>query len=695
MCGVKLCGMCTFRTLRDSQKCFTCIACLGEKVFYESLKEKARTVAKETEDAIEGINRLTQFEMQGLFFEFCETVDVLNRLVMYSDLETMWPLLLRIVKYQKEHNLEGHLGTLQAVGFHAEPRTLHSELVQQVALVNARWKINERLPKKIFTKRKTPTLAVALHEVDRLSPILQRLAIPLQQLLKRAQLLGDLKVHVLATQKVNIEVPQVRDLHVAFSDAGCWNDMFEEKTGVLSTKPTPQELAAKFKRTVRQLGIDVLVDGIGSSALGSEGFCSLCIAGSEARFIFDFLNSPVLPRNPQLYTGVILDPVLSQAVPDEDSQDTDRFCCISCWQPPVMDCIRGLNRSQRPVFKAGNGQNFFILTPVDLSQISRELLLQLLDLLVALPDAILCFYGAPLTQISATELNLQLYTDQNHLDKNYFDGRVDWWGRRPMEDHGQRMRDKVHVCCTFGPASDHTGVTLALCVGVPVVTEQGLRGGGDISSWAATSMLNMAGLGALAVSNGSGLAGDLIRQFYHDGELLAKLQRILDNQATSSTGFFDNERTANDLAALVIAHHLSSDSNPPARDFISRHAELPYYELDHNGKLQPTARVLVREGEDQLGAEVQLEQLYDMNAVECAESGWPPPSHGADAEMVNADAGVNDSEGGVGWAAFGEPPWAGDLLGSEAVWHPGPVPLTRWMGRRWRGRGRGQRRPRR
>ncbi len=325
--------MCTFRTLRDSEKCFTCIACLGEKVFYESLKEKARTVAKETEDAIEGINRLTQFEMQGLFFEFCETVDVLNRLVMYSDLENMWPLLLRIVKYQKEHNLEGHLGTLQAVGFHAEPRTLHSELVQQVALVNARWKINERLPKKILPKRlcpgrKTPTLAVALHEVDRLSPILQRLAIPLLQLLKRAQSLGDLKVHVLATQKVNIEVPQVRDLHVAFSDAGCWNDMFEEKTGVLSTKPTPQELAAKFKRTVRQLGIDVLVDGIGSSALGSEGFCSLCIAGSEARFIFDFLNSPVLPRNPQLYTGVILDPVLSQAVPDEDSQDTDRFCCI-------------------------------------------------------------------------------------------------------------------------------------------------------------------------------------------------------------------------------------------------------------------------------------------------------------------------------------------------------------------------------
>jgi hypothetical protein len=113
-------------------------------------------------------------------------------------------------------------------------------------------------------------------------------------------------------------------------------------------------------------------------------------------------------------------------------------------------------------------------------------------------------------------------------------------------------------------------------------------------------MLRMVGLGALAVPNDSGLAGRLVKQLYHDGELLSTVQDILDNQATSSTGFFDPERTANDLAELVIAHHDSSDSDPPARDFISRHAEPPFFALDQNGMLQPTARVMVGEGEAQL-----------------------------------------------------------------------------------------------
>ena len=666
------------------------------------------TITKSTEDAIVGRNSVCRYDMQILFFNFCQTVDVLNRLVMYRDLERMWPLLLRILQYQEEHDLEGHLGTLQAVRFHA-PRTLHSELVRRVALLNARWSKINRPPERNHPKLvrgEKPTLGVALYDLHGLSPILQLLSTPLLQLLRRAETRGDLRVHILATQKPNLEVPMVRELHRAFSAAGCWHDVFDAKTGVLPTKLTQQQLTT-FRRKVRQIGITAVFDGIGSSALGSEGFCGLCIPGSEVQFIFDFLNSAVLPHNSHFYSGVILDPVLSAAVPDDDSQATDRFCCISCWQPPVMDCIRGLNRSKRTLFREATGQKFRIHTPVDLTRISRECLEQLLELVVALPNAILCCYGAPLTQISATLLNMQSYAEQHGLDKNYFDGRVEWWGHLPMEDHGQRMRDKVHVCLALGPGTGHTGVNLALCVGVPVVTEEGLRGGGDISSWVPTSMLNMLGLGALALPYGS-RAGDLVRQLYYDGELLVSLQSILDYQATHSTGFFDNERTANDLAELVIAHHVSSDSNPPARDFISRPPQLPFYVRDQHGMLQQTAKALVMEGNDQLDAEV-LPALLDFHVLEemdaecepsSAQSGGPPPLDGADAEMVSAHAAtfldithVNNSEGGVGRAAFGEPPSAGDLLGSEAVWHPGPVPLTRWMGRRWRGRRRGQRRP--
>jgi hypothetical protein len=149
VCGVKLCGLCTFRTNRDRDP-FTCIACLGEDAFYKERRHKAEQIHKQTEEALRvgAAGGLSAFKMKQLLFNFCQTVDLLNRLVMYSYLKSMWPLLLSIVQYQEEHDLEGHLGTLQAVRFHAEPRALHSELVQRVALVNARWNIKKRPPEK-------------------------------------------------------------------------------------------------------------------------------------------------------------------------------------------------------------------------------------------------------------------------------------------------------------------------------------------------------------------------------------------------------------------------------------------------------------------------------------------------------------------------------------------------------------------
>jgi hypothetical protein len=592
--------------LQDKSRCeksFTCIACLGEESFYDKIKKEARTITEEITHAFEGGHSLSQSEMQDLFFNFCETVDVLNRLVMYRDLKPMWPLLLRILQYQDTHKLECHLTALQAVRFHAESSELHSELVRTVARINARC-IQTNHPREGISsnlvRRPLPTLGVALYDVHGVSPILQLLSTTLLSLLNRAKTREDLSVHIIATQKPNLEEALVRDLYMRFSDAGCWHDVWDAVTP--KTTVLPEQLSkgqqTKIRNTLRALGITTLFDCIGSSAQGSEAFCGLFLPGHEGHFDFDYLNSAVLPSNPRVYSAVILDPVLRAAVPDDDA--TNKVCCISCWQPPVMDCIRNLNRSKRPLFREATGEKFGIHPPVNLARISPQVLESVLALLIDLPRAILYLYGAPSTQISATLRNMQSYAQRRGLDKNYFDGRVEWWGHLPMEDHGQRIRDKVHVCLAFGPSTGHTGVNLALCVGVPVVTEEGLCGGGDISSWVPTSMLRMVGLGALAVPNGSGLAGRLVKQLYHDGELLSTVQDILDNQATSSTGFFDPERTANDLAELVIAHHHSSDSDPPARDFISRHAEPPFFALDQNGMLQPTARVVMGEGEDHL-----------------------------------------------------------------------------------------------
>ena len=45
-----------------------------------------------------------------------------------------------------------------------------------------------------------------------------------------------------------------------------------------------------------------------------------------------------------------------------------------------------------------------------------------------------------------------------------------------------------------GPGTGHTRVQVAFCAGVPVVTEQCLNGGGDISSWIPPSMFELAEL---------------------------------------------------------------------------------------------------------------------------------------------------------------------------------------------------------
>ena len=121
VCGVKLCSTCSFITKSEKREDYTCIACLGADRFYDKLRNKAKGIQDRTAGVLSGSIKLDKYSAQTLFFHFCEIFDVLNRLLMYSTLKDMWPLLLRVVKFQEEKGMEGHLGTLQVVRFHAEP----------------------------------------------------------------------------------------------------------------------------------------------------------------------------------------------------------------------------------------------------------------------------------------------------------------------------------------------------------------------------------------------------------------------------------------------------------------------------------------------------------------------------------------------------------------------------------------------
>ena len=611
-CELKFCVTCTFRLSTDEEP-FVCIICKGGDDFFEERSKKAQLICRVTDEALVlASTNGARVHLQELIISLCQTVDLLTRLCMHSELNLMCSLLLRCKEFLSQ--------TQQTVEFDAQPNDV-DELVKLVAQQNAQadWvKQSRGPPKSRFPKAaqgekptaaaqrsklawsEKPTLAVLLHHdnVRGEHPTLQLLNWTLLQLLKRA----DLKVHILATTWPLDTSVIVEELHNAFSAANCWHQLIEcdSKTGMEPTTITHSQ-RTRLRKRIQDLKITCLLDCIGDSSDGAELWRGLCRPGIEAHYIYDYLTTS-LPRDSLFFNGYLLDPWLFEAVRVRDNSNNLNFCCISCYYQPVVTCMENIRRSERKPFVRDTGQTFRIHTPADLTRISPQCLEVLLELLMELPDAVVCYDGSRMTQISATRRNMEAFALRNNLEKDFFEHRVEWWGHLPTDAHGQRIRDQVHVCLAIGPASCHVGANLALCAGTAVVTMQGLCGGGNIASWVATGMLTMLGLGALAVPYG-GRAGELVKQFYNNGDMLMLVQSVLDHHARESTSFFNKQRTSNDLTELVKALHVSdSGVIQHTRNFISCSAESPYFFVGKDGVLQTTHRALLRKADDDLGS---------------------------------------------------------------------------------------------
>ena len=511
-------------------------------------------------------------------------VDLLNSLLQYSVLSLMWPLLLQVVEFQKKHKMRSDLMPLQTVRFHMENCEIHNKLVRDVArqLVLEATELGSAGPADVscLKRSKIPTIAFALHDVHGEHPIMHLTCALLKQLMDNKQI----KVYILATQEPNLECAIVNELHTA---AG--------KRWVQLDLPHATEAGnrkQKIRERIQKLNITVLFDLIGPSAEGSELWRGVCRPGREAWFILLWLNEAALSWNRKSFSGVILDPWMSRAVPDNDP-DADTVYCISSWQP-ALQCIRDLPRSTRTPWMKQSGRQFRIHTPANLTRISWRCLKILLMIVMELGDAVLYFEGSPLVPMCATLRNMEEFAQSQKLPKDHFAKRVVWWGRMTMDMHARRLRDEVHLCVSFGSAEGHTGVHLALGAGVPVLTTEGSLGGGDVAAWVAAGMLFMLGLGALVLPHGEEhkIVG-LVRQLYDDGRLLTELQHVLDTHASQGTSFFSNERAARDVTDLVT--HLHRGQKTPekhARNFISRPSEEPYLIREH-GRLQRAARLIL------------------------------------------------------------------------------------------------------
>ena len=592
-CDDSFCYSCTYSVSSNNDP-FICIVCKGGNAFFEERITKALQICSATTEALardsgpeaardqKSVNKL-----QALLSQFCKMVDQLNRLVQYRVLEKIWPLLLRVVKFQRDNKLPCNLMTNQVVRFHVQPNKLHNELVQLVAQLNAAGNMVVAGSKSSAgqARSKKPTVAFAFNNVHGAHPIRQ-LTKTMLQLLDSEQLIA----YIITIRPPNKNVPVIAKLHEAFSHKKRWIQL--EAADNNSKKQA-------LRKKVQSLKLTLLVDCIWPSADElAQLWKGVCRPGVEAQFIFLWPNEAMLSWDHSLFSGIVLDACMRIAVPVDNPQ-VDNVYCVSCWQPPV-DCVEDIPRNTREPWKKNSGQKFRIHTPVDLTRISELCLEVLLKLLMELADAVVCYYGHPLPSIKATRRNMQVFAESNALDKDYFFSRVEWWGHRPTVAQGERMRNQVHVIVTFGSSSDHMGVNLALAAGVPVVTTRGSCGEGDVASWVAASMLTMMGLGALALPHGEEhqIVG-LVGQFYEDGSLLMDVQSILDQHASEATSFFNTQRSAKDFMDLVTHLH-SSNRTQDERNFISCPPEQDYFEYGEDCRLQRTAKAMVREANNRL-----------------------------------------------------------------------------------------------
>jgi hypothetical protein len=694
-CGIWFCEKHTFRIKTESHP-LGCIFCMGRDVFFAQLSNKVKPICERAEEAITDIGGDSSSRRQkSLDLErFLQAFDHLSRLGAHWVLEELSPLLLRVVKHLLEHGLASLLETFQAVLWHL-PEYLPDELVRWVEKLNISGQDSCRpsaAQSKALTRSRKPTVAVLWHEIHRDQDA--------EVVLQLSRNTG-IEFYILVDQLLD-DGTFAADLQRNIPKK-CWKYLLATQKLTVGPPTNTQDIE-RMRKNIRKMGITLL---LGNQAWARPGF--------EVHNAFRFGHRNELQG---FLNGVLLDPQCLSEL-KLDPAEAENIWCISCVTGP-WDFKGKLQRGERKPC----GSEFRLLALVDPDQpnISPLILEDILLLLNEFPNIRACFCGLDLMQTASIMREMEAFALKHKLNRRFFIRQIEWWGCRPTVAFAQKIRDQIDVCLTTGPGIE--GVNVALGTGTPVVAQRAWRVGGKMAGCCASSMLQMIGLGALAVPHNV-RPGRLVKALYRDGDTLRLLQRFLDDQNAAdgtSSAFFDLKRTAQDLAAVACALHVSDNiPSQNERNCISRPPEQPYFFLGDDGLLHLTASGRVRQADLELGKRPDIPEFrceFDPDASEmdvdlehenmdqhesCISS--PSRAQAEDATMkdnvdlepermdridlTHDDSDVHEDGGGVP----GEAPSAGDLLGRGAVLHPGPV-LTLWTGRRRR-RGGGRGGPRR
>jgi hypothetical protein len=314
-----------------------------------------------------------------------------------------------------------------------------------------------------------------------------------------------------------------------------------------------QKHDVQLLRMVRNQKIHATLDLVGMAAGNKQAL----LQNKPSPVVLQFLNYPALNCLDASHNYTVLDDGMASVPALEGLPGKESVAKLGCcWmntqhpsiiaridrsmQPPDEGCMLiGVLGSPDRIGPEGREEMFFIV-----HEVIRQGRM-----------VILSIYEFPLTAYASIKNAAAEYARRNGLAEDLFCDFITSHGHKPKTAHLNRLRGEFHFLLALSsvyPA--HTTLSDALVAGAVTVVS-GRLAGKTCAAAGTASMMEFAGLGALVARDLESF-GRLVTEFIEDhessnGTMRKSIQLCLDWAAHTETGFFNQDRIADNLIYLI------------------------------------------------------------------------------------------------------------------------------------------------
>ena len=522
-------------------KGLTTICCGDRNTFYEDRRAAALKLAADVENAISDTNLQdkngkVKMSIQTLLFQFGLMMVLLSSFRLFRVVSELFDLLIRVLEFEERNGLEASVTQSQALRIHL-PMKEYQDLNKKVALMACKHDVVLDMPASLPRRARNVRSDVP-NTVTTVAFLLSDLADhPLTQLLAWTIILFGrserFRVSIYALSEPDSSSKIVEELEKEFKDKGRWIQF------------KPEHTDEYISMEVRKENVNFLIDAVGNQDGSRKG-----LRFGATTHAISFLNDPGLPPKDSKWPRFVVDPSMFKAVDRaRDEWVLEGLSIFSSWQPPLHpSLVQGVDRTSRRA--GGDTFNIFVNTSLDRIPDSE----MLWTILLANSSVVIYFYGQPEGCIPRIVTEAEEFARAKGEDEKCILARLKFWGYMPLPEHMQRIRDIIDLALTWGNYPGHTSTNACLTAGTPVVTVEGLRGGGGAPAWVPAGMLVILGLAFMVIRNGESVIQsvvDAINELIKHPGVLREIGEHLDKHARAGTSFFDQSRTMDDMMKLM------------------------------------------------------------------------------------------------------------------------------------------------